>query len=112
MSTPGSSLLRSIVGGMSRDGLGVSDNPDAHRYEATIDDEVVGYIAYHLEDGLITLVHTEVDEAVEGQGVGSRLVAATLDDIRSRKLSVEPICPFVRGYLERHPEHADLIASR
>jgi len=44
--------------------------------------------------------------------VGSQLVAATLEDIRSRGLSIVAICPFVRAYIRRHPEFADLVASR
>lgn len=96
---------------MSHDDLHVADNPDENRYEATVDGEVVGYTAYRLEPGLITLLHTEVDVAMEGQGVGSRLVSSTLDDIRSRGLSMQPLCPFVRAYLARHPEYGDLVAA-
>ena len=59
---------------------------------------------------MIVLVHTEVAPAVEGRGVGSRLVSAALDDIRARGLRLVPICPFVRAYLGRHPEYADLLA--
>jgi predicted GNAT family acetyltransferase len=58
------------------------------------------------------LIHTEVVPAAEGTGVGSQLVAATLEDLRSRGLSIVAICPFVRAYIRRHPEFADLVASR
>jgi predicted GNAT family acetyltransferase len=57
-------------------------------------------------------LHTEVDPAVEGTGVGSELVAAALHDIRERGLSAVVICPFVRAYMRRHPEYADLVAPR
>jgi predicted GNAT family acetyltransferase len=90
----------------------VRDNSDAHRYEATIDGEVVGRIDYHSRPPLITLLHTEVDPAFEGRGVGSRLVAAALDDIRGRQLSVLPICPFARSYIASHAEYADLVGVR
>ena len=53
-------------------------------------------------------MHTEVDPAAEGHGVGSRLAAGALDDIRSRGLSILVVCPFVREYVRRHPEYADL----
>ena len=91
--------------------VSVSDNPHAHRYEASIDGEVVGYITYHSQPQLVTLLHTEVEPAFEGHGVGSRLVAEALDDIRRRDLWVLPICPFVRSYLARHAEYADLAWS-
>jgi predicted GNAT family acetyltransferase len=99
---------------VSRDGEGdvqVRDNSDASRYEAFVGDELAGSIVYHLQPRLITLLHTEVDSAFEGHGVGSRLVAAALDDIRSRNLEVLPICPFVRAYIARHPAYADLVLS-
>lgn len=96
------------------DELTVRDNAEQRRYEARIGTKVVGVISYHAEPGLpglLTLVHTEVDPAFEGKGVGSRLVAGALEDIRRRGQSLVPLCPFVRAYLRRHPEHADLVAS-
>jgi predicted GNAT family acetyltransferase len=92
--------------------LTVRDNPDERRYEALVGSEVVGFIAYRFEPGQMTLVHTEVDPAFEGQGIASRLVAGALDDIRRRGLSLVPVCPFVRSYLQRHPEHTDLVGAK
>jgi len=54
-------------------------------------------------------VHTEVDEAVEGTGVGSQLVRVALDDLRVRGVGLVPVCPFVAAYLRRHPEYGDLV---
>lgn len=88
----------------------VRDNPAEQRYEAVLDGEVVGEIRYRTRPGVIVLVHTEVAPAVEGRGVGSRLVSAALDDIRARGLRLVPICPFVQAYLGRHPEYGDLLA--
>ena len=89
----------------------VRDNPQLLRYEAIVDGELAGSILYREHDDVLILVHTEVEEAFEGQGIGSRLIAATLDDIRARGLRMRPFCAFVRAYLERHPEHADLIPA-
>jgi len=93
------------------DQLIIRDNVEKRRYEAWIGSRVVGVIAYHPEPPQLTLIHTEVDPAFEGKGVGSQLVAGALEDIRRRGLSLVPICPFVRAYLERHPEQADLVAA-
>jgi predicted GNAT family acetyltransferase len=87
----------------------VRDNPDELRYEILRDGELLGEIRYRTEPGVITLVHTEVMPAAEGQGVGSRLVAGALDDIRERGLRLVPVCRFVRAYLARHPEQGDLV---
>jgi predicted GNAT family acetyltransferase len=89
----------------------VRDNPELQRYEAVVDGELAGSILYREHDDALILVHTEVEEAFEGQGIGSRLIAATLDDIRARGLRMRPFCAFVRAYLERHPEYNDLIAA-
>jgi len=88
----------------------ILDNPELHRYEALIGDDVRGFVDYHLQPGLVTILHTEVDPSVEGQGVGSRLAAGALDDIRARGLSILVVCPFVRAFVRRHPEYADLAA--
>ena len=60
---------------------------------------------------MVVLVHTEVATEFEGHGVGSRLAAAALDDIRARGLKVDPVCPFIARYLDRHPELSDLVAT-
>ena len=71
-----------------------------------------GVLFYREREDELVLVHTEVEEAFEGQGIGGRLVAAALDDIRARGLRMRPFCPFVKSYLERHPEKYDgLIAA-
>jgi predicted GNAT family acetyltransferase len=84
----------------------VSDNPDAQRYEARLGEDLVGYLAYDLKEGQIALLHTQVDREAKGQGIGSKLVAAALDDIRDRGLSTKVVCPFVRAFIRRHPEYS------
>jgi uncharacterized protein len=87
----------------------VRDNQAERRYELLFGDELVGEILYGTKPGAVVLVHTEVEPAAEGTGLGSRLVAEALDDIRSRGLSVVPLCPFVAAYIRHHPEYADLV---
>jgi uncharacterized protein len=87
----------------------VIDNPEELRYEAREGGELVGEIRYRREPGIVVLVHTDVAPSAEGSGVGSRLVRGALDDIRARGLRVVPLCPFVAGFMRRHPEYADLV---
>ena len=91
--------------------LVVRDNPEELRYDALLDGRRVGLIRYRIEPGVVVLVHTDVDEAVEGTGVGSQLVRGALDDIRARGLRLVPLCPFVAAYLRRHREYADLVGT-
>jgi uncharacterized protein len=89
----------------------VADNPRASRYELWLGATRAGLIQYRAKPGTILLVHTEVDPAFAGQGLGERLVAAVLADLRARGLKLVPLCPFVRAYLRRHPDQADLVAG-
>lgn len=89
----------------------VADNHERRRYEALVDGEVAGASYYRDGDGVRVLTHTEVADEFEGRGVGSRLIAGALDDIRTRGLRVRPLCPFAAAYVERHPEYADLVAA-
>ena len=87
----------------------VVDEPSRSRYELRLGEELAGFIAYRKHADAVVLIHTEVDPAFEGRGLGSRLVAGALEEIRARGLSVVPVCPFVVSYLRRHPEYADLV---
>jgi uncharacterized protein len=87
----------------------VRDQPEQHRYEADLDGQIAGFVTYRARPGLIALIHTEVDPAFEGQGVGSTLIGQTLDDARARHLAVLPFCPFVLAYIQRHTEYVDLV---
>ena len=86
--------------------------PERRRYEARIDGELAGIAEYRASDHVVTFVHTEVMSAFEGKGVGSALVRAALDDVRARGKKVRAVCPFVKGYVERHPdEYGDLVVQ-
>lgn len=89
----------------------VQDNPAKRRYEAIVDGEVAGYVSYQEQEGELVLIHTEVAEEFEGQGIGSRLAGGTLDDIRARSLRIVPLCPFIKSFIERHPDYSDLVAA-
>jgi uncharacterized protein len=88
----------------------VSKNEDAHRYEAFIDGERVGFAEYQLTDQLVVFTHTEVEDKCEGMGVGSTLAREALDDVRrdgSRK--VLPLCPFIKSWIGHHADYQDLV---
>jgi predicted GNAT family acetyltransferase len=87
----------------------VRQNESLRHFEIIVDGKVAGFIQYVARPGKIILVHTEIDDAFEGRGLGSQLAAATLDDIRAQGLRVVPLCPFVASYIERHPEYDDLV---
>lgn len=71
----------------------------------------VGMLVDHVADGQHLLVHTEVAEDVGGMGVASSLVRQVLDTIRDEGGRIVPRCPFVRGFLDRHPEYRALVVD-
>lgn len=90
--------------------LQVTDNPAASRFEIHRDGELVGHASYRRNGDVVVLPHTEVDRAVEGQGVGSALVRGTLDALREQGVRIVPACSFVARYVATHDEYADLVA--
>jgi predicted GNAT family acetyltransferase len=89
--------------------IDVRDNPDESRYDVAVDGSPAGFARYVRRGNRMIFVHTEVDEAFEGQGVGSGLAQAALDDVRARGLRAVPLCPFIKAYIDRHPELQGLV---
>ena len=87
-------------------------NQERDRYEAFVGDELAGFAEYRLRDGIIEFTHTEVDDAFEGHGVGSTLARDALDDVRrdgSRRVVAS--CPFIKEWIEHHPDYEDLLEA-
>jgi predicted GNAT family acetyltransferase len=88
----------------------VRDNRAGRRYEALVHGDVAGYVRYRREPGRITFIHTTIQPEYKGQGIASSLVRGALDDVRARgDIGVVAVCPFVKGWLGRHPEYRDLL---
>jgi predicted GNAT family acetyltransferase len=93
----------------SDEAVEVVDNAAESRFEVTVGGRLAGISEYAMGQGVITFTHTEVDDAFEGLGIGSRLAKEALDSARERGLGVRPLCPFIAGYINAHPEYADLV---
>ncbi|WP_067168721.1 GNAT family N-acetyltransferase [Microtetraspora niveoalba] len=89
----------------------VADNPEAGRFEITVEGKLAGFAEYRRRGSRISFTHTEVDPAYGGRGLGSALVRGALDASRDAGLSVLPYCPFVRDYIARHPGYLDLVPA-
>ena len=91
--------------------MSVEIRKEPTRYAAFLDGDEIGELAFSRLGDVVTALHTEVAESAEDQGVGSTLARTFLDDIRSAGRRVVPLCPFVRGWLQKHPDYADLVRS-
>ena len=84
-------------------------NPLDHRFEVEIDDSRA-FVEYVLDEGLITLFHTEVPPALGGQGIGGKLVKEALEFARHHQLLVVPQCPFVQSFIDKHAQYRELVS--
>lgn len=87
----------------------VADNPGQTRFEIRVGGRLAGHADYRRRPGLIAFIHTEVDPELEGQGLGSDLIKAALDQVQEQGLEVLPFCPFVNAFIKRNPEYLDLV---
>ena len=87
----------------------VVDDPEAGRFEVLVDGEVAGFAEYRRTDGAVAFTHTVIDPAYEGRGLGSVLARGALDATHEAGSPVLPFCPFIRGYIQRHPAYLDLV---
>jgi uncharacterized protein len=91
------------------DSADVIDNTDASRFELRADGWVAELV-YQIRGDRLVLIHTEVPLELEGRGIGGRLVTAAVDRAAREGLTLVPLCPFARGWLERHPDAASRAA--
>ncbi|MER7048614.1 GNAT family N-acetyltransferase [Streptomyces jumonjinensis] len=90
----------------------VVDRPEKSRYEILAGDdgtETAGFAEYFLAEDEIAFIHTETDPRFAGRGLAGRLARGALEDARARGLRVLPYCPFIRGWIRKHPEYADRV---
>jgi uncharacterized protein len=99
ISMPGTAMSQAML----------KDNPSKHRFELIAEDKVVGFADYRPTGNAVTLLHTEIEDGHEGKGYGSVLARQVLDEMRSRNSQVIPVCPFMAGYIRKHPEYLDLV---
>ncbi|MEO6534206.1 MAG: GNAT family N-acetyltransferase [Pseudolysinimonas sp.] len=90
--------------------LTVTHDAENQRYVLMRDGVEIGQTVYdHPEPGMIEFLHTEIDGSLQERGLGSALAAGALDDVRTNSTDrVSTICPFVGGFIRKHPEYADL----
>ncbi|HEX6558156.1 MAG TPA: GNAT family N-acetyltransferase [Longimicrobiales bacterium] len=86
----------------------VVDNVEGHRFEADVNG-MLAVAQYRLDGRKLVLTHTEVPAELRGQGIAEQLAETALTSARERNLRVVPLCRFMARYIQRHPEHADLV---
>jgi hypothetical protein len=91
--------------------VSIADNPTASRFEVSVDGVLAGFADYRDGHAGRAFTHTEVEADYEGLGLASQLIRYALDESRRGGRMVLPFCPFVRSFIERHPDYLDLVAQ-
>jgi len=89
----------------------VVDNPGACRFEVLVGGEVAGFAEYRRNASTVAFTHTVIEDGFQGRGLGAVLAGHVLGQTREAGLQVLPFCPFIRSYIQRHPEYADLVPA-
>lgn len=87
----------------------VAHVPDLSRWEVRVGSELAGFTDYVVRKDRFVFHHTEIGDEFSGLGLGSILARDALDEVRSMGRSLVPLCPFIRGWILRHPEYDDLV---
>lgn len=90
--------------------ISTRDNAEAGRFEILVGSDVAGFAEYSVTDGVATMPHTVIEKAFDGHGLGGKLARFALDTVRERGLTVRPLCPFIKSWIDKHEEYADLVA--
>ena len=82
--------------------------PDARRFEVHAEGKTA-FLSYRRDGDRLVLIHTEVPESLRDRGIGGRLARFALDYAKREGLGVVPRCPFVKTYIQEHPEYLPLV---
>ncbi|MEO6472086.1 MAG: GNAT family N-acetyltransferase [Aeromicrobium sp.] len=88
----------------------VENNAARSRYEISVDGILAGFTEYVDQGDVLVFPHTEVFEEFGGLGLAAILVTQALDDVRANGRVIRPLCPYVAGFIAKHPEYQDLVA--
>jgi uncharacterized protein len=87
---------------------GIVHDERAGRFQLAHDGHIA-YGEYRRQDDTIYLLHMEIPEALQGNGVATALAQAALEFARENRLKVVPHCPFTASYIGRNPEYHYLV---
>jgi len=87
----------------------IRHNTEKHRFEAG-DGAEIAKLNYRMHGGVVDLIHVEVPEIFQGMGLAGKLASTALEWARASGLKVTPSCPYVKAYVGKNPQFADLLA--
>ncbi len=85
-------------------------NEEKNRFETEVEG-LISVVDYKKDDDVLLVTHTGVPSQLEGRGIAAALTKSLLNYIRNNGFKVNPICPYTKVYIERHPEYEDIVAE-
>ncbi|WP_210462768.1 MULTISPECIES: GNAT family N-acetyltransferase [Rufibacter] len=86
----------------------IKNNTAKHQFETTIEGKTA-LVSYKLKDNVMTVLHTEVPEELEGRGIAAALSKQVLEYLKKENMELIPLCPYMAAYLKKHPEYQSLV---
>ncbi|MBF6172790.1 GNAT family N-acetyltransferase [Nocardia blacklockiae] len=87
-------------------------NEEQHRYEVWYGDKLAGFTEFRERDEDTVFIHTEVDSEFGGKGLGGTLARKAIEDVVARGRAVVPRCPFIKSWLDKHPEFDEHVVGK
>jgi uncharacterized protein len=81
----------------------VDNNPSERRFQAIVNGHLC-VADYTLSPGVMHITHTGVAPSLQGQGIAAALIDKAFEFARDNRLKIDPVCSYVRVYIQRHPE--------
>ena len=60
-------------------------------------------------DSRFIIDHTEVSDALRGQGAGKLMLAQAVAFAREKGVKILPLCPFAKSVFDKTPDYSDLL---
>lgn len=87
-------------------------NLEKNRFELEVEGKIAIIEFQKIEPNVLDLIHTEVPDELAGKGIGSKLVSGALEHCKDNNLQIIPSCPFIKSYIDKHPEWKELLAPK
>lgn len=71
----------------------------------------LGHVSFKIQDGVLVLEHTIVEESERGKGIGQLLISATINYVKENNLLIKPVCSYAAAYFAKRKEYSSLIAK-
>jgi uncharacterized protein len=83
---------------------------EAGRFSMVVDDQTC-VLEFQRSGDVVNINSVRVPDAVGGRGLAGKLTRHALDWACSKGLRVKPNCPYVKSWIERHPDYQNLVTD-